>query len=183
MRRARGVTLVELLVVVLLLGLGTLALRFTAADLRGERVSDFARGLLNAAQQTRHAALTQGLWTRLRLAPGAAATALFQEGQDPQSVSTWLQLGAAPAAASGIQICQVTPRAVLTSAAPGCPLLVQTSVCFSPAGQASVSTDGTCPGPTPGSGATLYLNAISGAPAYRVIVFGLTGMPRLVSSW
>jgi len=52
-----------------------------------------------------------------------------------------------------------------------------------PGGQTSVSTDDTCPGPARGTGATLYVGTVDGGKKYKIVVFGLTGLPRLADTW
>jgi hypothetical protein len=47
----------------------------------------------------------------------------------------------------------------------------------------SVSADDTCPGGAPRTGATLFIRTVDAAKKYKVVTWGLTGLPRLIDSW
>ena len=69
------------------------------------------------------------------------------------------------------------------AAAPGGPLMVATPICFSPNGR--VNQLATCPttSQSTGNGATIFFDTKAGDKKYRLVVWGLTGMPKLMDQW
>ena len=83
-----------------------------------------------------------------------------------------------------MQLCQPDASVQLGGVTPACPLSSASILCFSPNGRVNLVA-ATCPttSPASGSGATLYFATTAHDKKYRLIVWGLTGMPKLLDQW
>jgi len=59
------------------------------------------------------------------------------------------------------------------------------SVCFAPNGNVSVTTGAAapCPGTPARSGATLFTRTFDNYNRYKLVIWGLTGLSKLISTW
>lgn len=176
--RARGVTLVELMATIAIVATTTgIGLRMTTKNVRGEKAPEIARALLAAAREAQHAAVAMQHSTRLRLTTAGVIT----EERNPTAAG-WRTLAGRIGLPPGIELCNVDAFANLQSAAPACPIRAGTSICFDAGGRVTVSADGSCATTLP-TGATVYFHTVDGAKRYKLPIFSLTGMARLVDSW
>jgi prepilin-type N-terminal cleavage/methylation domain-containing protein len=179
-----GFTLVEMLTVVTIVGL-TMAL--AAQALRpngGDRVRSFARTLIGACHEARQAAIAQRQSSRIRLPlqTGAVAEVTMQT-RDPNDRTRWLPLGGALKLPQGVQLCSPDAAANLGSGSPTCPIATARDICIAPSGAVTVGNtpDFDCNDNAAGTGATLYVRAADAR--YKVVLFGLTGLPRVMDQW
>jgi len=58
-------------------------------------------------------------------------------------------------------------------------------LCFFPNGRVTLRSDTNCPttSPVTGGGVTLYFDNKSADKKYKVVVWGLTGMAKLIDTW
>jgi prepilin-type N-terminal cleavage/methylation domain-containing protein len=198
----RGFTLVELMVVVAIMGtVGAMGTILVRRALNANKAPAFARTFISVVHETRHAALTNGTSARLRIVPGTTTpTQIYSELLDPgdSSKSSWLLNGVTNSPIL-VQFCQPTASVVTATASPTCPLTtsMNTVVCFSPNGRVNLTTyspSTPCPGTgsssatttSTGTGATLYFRGTQESNndvQYKVMIWGLTGLPRLVDQW
>jgi prepilin-type N-terminal cleavage/methylation domain-containing protein len=179
---SRGFTLVELMVVVAIVALvSAFALRATRSG-RSDTASTFARGVVGAVHEARQAAISLGVPTRmvLNVPVGATPAVIRTESLDPTDSTQWLPLGGSVPAGRGVDLCDPEATFQLGTPTTSCPISAKKSICFQPTGSVTVSTDDTCPAAN-GTGATIYLTT-AGAN-YKVVIFGLTGLPRLMDQW
>ena len=161
----------------------------------------FARSFVTLVHEARHRAMTLGRTARLRIVPPAStglATVISSEVLDPADAtnSTWL-VNTRTSAPLRIEFCQPAVGVSLVSATPTCPITTAMTplLCIAPNGRASLAaTGGTCPGtgsatasqPSTGTGATIYFRGtqeLRNDVRYKVVVWGLTGLPKLVDQW
>jgi len=186
-RRARGFTLVEMMVVVAIMSVVTvMAVRVYSRGARAERLPGTARDLVAHLHEARHAALSLGQVTRVRFNPQnpGVRPSFIVERLDAPNSTNWFPLGPRVQIPTGAQLCDLLGGAILTTAAPSCPFTATSAVCFQPTGRATMSADGNCPGAT--AGATLALQDEDGhnnPRRYKVLIWGLTGLPKLVDQW
>jgi prepilin-type N-terminal cleavage/methylation domain-containing protein len=183
-RRSAGFTLVELMVVVALVGVvAALATRLYSRGVRGEAAPAFARSLLAAVQETRHAALSLGRPMRLRLEPATTGAQVIIDQWDPSS-STWVAQNGMTVP-SGVDLCRPDAAVQLGTVTPTCPLTagMNNLLCVSASGRVNVGTS--CPSGSISTftGATLYFADSNRDKKYRVVVWGLTGMAKLMDTW
>jgi prepilin-type N-terminal cleavage/methylation domain-containing protein len=176
-----GFTLTELMVVVAILAIAVgVAARISSKSPRGDKAAAFARSLVLTAHEARQAALTLGQPTRLRVV--SASTQLVSERFDSLS-GTWVTLGGAVQAPNGVQLCDTAATPVLTASSPTCPTTTDSRICFGTNGRVTVTTTDTCNPSSAGTGATLYTQTLNGAQQYKLVLYRLTGMPKIMDRW
>jgi len=73
---------------------------------------------------------------------------------------------------------------ITTKATPTCPIASTTYICISPNGYVNKVDDGACNDSVgSGTGATLYMQTSDAQTKYKVMIWGLTGLPKLVDTW
>lgn len=183
-RRTRGFTLVELMVVVAIIGVaGVVGLTVYQRSARSEAVPGMARALLGMVQEARHASLALGTQTRLRLLipSGPMGHRIVSE----QLVAgAWVEM-ATHNVPPTVVVCSPLAGAQLTTVGAGavtCPYAADTTVCMTGSGQTTLSTDNTCPGTS--SGATFFLRAaVTSLQPFKIAVYGITGLAKLLDRW
>lgn len=184
LRRNRAFTLVELMVVIVLMGgVTAMGLVMYSRGNRGDKMASFARAMVNVAHQTRQTAVASGLQTRIRLDPTGPQMRLTAETQDPNNAGAWAPIAGTVAIPAGAQFCATSASPQLTVATPSCPLAAAINICFMPNAQVSVTTTATCPGASPRTGATIFFRTTDDAKHYKLVLWGLTGLPRLMDRW
>lgn len=172
------------MVVIAIIAIGvTIASRVFSRGVRGNSETAFARGLLAAVQDARHTAISLGRTTRMvvDITNGAVETSTY----DP-TTAAW---GAATTltAPRKSQLC--TPKGSVdlgTTVTPTCPTTGTPTICFAPNGRVTFQASSTlCPttSPSTGTGATIYFGSNSTEGHYRIVIWGLTGMSKIIDRW
>ncbi|MGZ3443385.1 MAG: hypothetical protein ACXVDD_27880, partial [Polyangia bacterium] len=130
--------------------------------------------------------LALGRPTRLTLTPSSPRMLVTTDVWDPPTAA-WITQSTLTVPA-GLRLCRPDASVTLGSVTPICPLTTGSDnlVCFSPNGHvnlAGASTSCSTASPSAFSGATLYVGSNDGAKKYRIVVWGLTGMAKLVDAW
>jgi prepilin-type N-terminal cleavage/methylation domain-containing protein len=199
--RERGFTLIELMVVVTIIAtVGALGAVMLRGAVSSAAAPSFARSLITVMHAARHAAITTSRTARVRIVPAAngVGATFVSEGLDPADATktTWQANGTTQSPVR-VDICDLATGVSLATATPGCPIgaAANTILCFSPNGRVNLTDTSTaCPGtgsaaatnPTTGTGATLYFRGVQNGNQqnkYKIVVWGLTGLPKLIDSW
>jgi prepilin-type N-terminal cleavage/methylation domain-containing protein len=185
--RRRGFTLVELMVVVTIVGLvAALAARMYSRGVTGETAPAFARSLMSTLLEARHSALALGRATRVTLTPSSPAMRVVSEAWDPTS-GRWL-VQTTLSVPTSLQLCTPDASVQLGAVTPVCPLPATqtTQVCFAANGRVNLAAASVgCPttSPSSGTGSTLYVRSSRGDKKYRLVIWGLTGMVKMIDQW
>jgi prepilin-type N-terminal cleavage/methylation domain-containing protein len=183
--RAGGFTLVELMIVVAIITVVAMLAVRSGTSVRGDQAPAFTRSLLAAAHEARQSAMALGLPTRLLLDVGPPIV-IRSQARDPNDSTKWVALGGVNAIPRSMVLCEPDKStnigSTATTATPVCPIATQWAICFQVNGNVSVS-DPTKNCPAGNGGATLYAETVDGKKQYKVALFGLTGLPRLVDTW
>jgi prepilin-type N-terminal cleavage/methylation domain-containing protein len=185
MKRQRGFTLVELMTVVTIVGLVMALAAMAVRSNRGEQARSFARTLLGMCHEARQSAISQRQSSRLRLSvkTGEVATVTMQT-RDPNNSANWLPLGGTINLPFDVQVCAPDAIANLATATPTCPIASAKDICIAPSGAVTVlDAPGACDDNAGGTGATVYVRTADGKTKYKVVIFGLTGLPRVMDQW
>jgi prepilin-type N-terminal cleavage/methylation domain-containing protein len=176
----RGFTLVELLTVIAIIGLTMAAAASAMRPNRGERMRSFSRLLLAVCHEARQTAFSQRLTARVHVTGGS----VLAQVRDPANPGNWLPLGGALQTPSGVILCAPEASVKLAAASPACPLSAAMDVCIAPSGVVTMlPAPAACDDNAAGTGATLYLATADQSAKYKVVLFGLTGLPRGMDQW
>ena len=196
----RGFTLVELMVVVVIIAtIGAMGAVMMRRSISGAAGPSFARTVVAVVHEARHAAMTTGRAARVRIVPGSGTpTQIVSEVLDPTdgTRTTWLPNGTSVAPLR-IEFCEPATAVNLTTATPTCPITtsMNTVLCFAANGRVNLTDAATaCPGtgsstaslPSTGTGATIYFRGTqmsNNDVKYKLVVWGLTGLPKLTDQW
>ena len=181
-RRAAGFTLVELMTVVAIIGIvAALAARFYSKGARGETAPAFARGVLSSVNDARHMALVLGRPTSITL--DGANKRIVTSAYDT-TTSTW-KAQSALALPSTLQLCTPASSVQFGTVTPSCPFSTTSVICFSPNGRVNMPASGTCAttSPSTDTGATIYVATKAADKKFRILVWGLTGMAKVIDTW
>ena len=127
-------------------------------------------------------AVTLGQTTRLTLITVPTETVLI-ESWDP-TTSTWLAQSKT-AVPSTMQLCTPQSGPVLTTVVPSCPVTGTNVLCFYPERPRRPAYRHPLPDDQPGErhGATVYFETVAADHKFKVVVWGLTGMTKLIDQW
>ena len=177
-----------MIVIAMVSVVGALAARIYSRGVRGEAAPAFARSLLSTIMEARHAALSMGRASRVTMVPGTSTlgSRLVVDQWEP-STSSWVTQ-MTTAVPSGVRLCGPDASVQLGAVTPTCPLTsgMSNTVCFSSSGRVNVTGSPTgCPttATSTATGATLYFVTTGGDKKYRVVIWGLTGMAKLMDTW
>ena len=181
-RSSGGFTLVELLVVIAIVALVAAMAGSTMKSTRGEKAASCARARISEVNLVRQAAMTQQQPARLiaQTQLGGTVYQLVAQVWSP-TAGGFVDLGATLNAPVDVQLCNASGSAVLTTASPTCPMTASFAICFLSSGASYLQTSATpncqtIAGPT---GATIYVQTVTGDKRYKLPLFGLTGMAKL----
>jgi prepilin-type N-terminal cleavage/methylation domain-containing protein len=186
-RPGGGFTLVELMIVIAMVSVvGALAARIYSRGVRGEAAPAFARSLLSTILEARHAAMSMGRASRVTLVPGSSGSRVVVDLWEP-STSSWVTQ-MTTAVPSGVSLCRPDASVQLGTVTPTCPLTsgMSNTVCFTSTSRVTVTASPSgCPttATSTATGATLYFVTTAGDKKYRVVIWGLTGMAKLMDTW
>jgi prepilin-type N-terminal cleavage/methylation domain-containing protein len=191
-RRGAGFTLIELMIVVALIAItGMLAARLYSRGVRGESAPSFTRTLMSTVLEARHTALSMGRATRLTINAATTTSSprmkITTDTWDP-ATATWLTQTILWVPA-GLRFCQPMSSFALGTVTPTCPMPasgVDNLICFSPNGRvvtAGASTSCPTASSTSMSGATMFVSSDDGTKKFRIVIWGLTGMAKLMDTW
>jgi type II secretory pathway pseudopilin PulG len=167
------------MVVVMIMGVvGVLAGRLFSKGIAADKPGGFARALNGLAHDARQNATATGKTTRLRFTPQSVVL------EQLSGTSTWTAI--APVLhTTEVTMCGPVSGPQLVSQTPTCPLATDTqALCYAINGNVGLSTTGACPPTNAKSGGTIFFrSARNEGEKYKVVVWGLTGLPKLVTAW
>jgi hypothetical protein len=186
------------MVVVVIIGtVGAMGALLVRRALNSNKAPAFARTFLSTVHEARHSAIANGLPARIRVVPNNPMTVVSEVLSTIDSTkSTWVETVTVTVPAM-VEFCQTSASVVTASATPTCPITatMQTILCFSPNGRVNITdTTTACPGtgsstattPSSGTGATVYFRGKQEGNrdvAYKMMIWGLTGLPKMVDQW
>ncbi|HJZ85673.1 MAG TPA: prepilin-type N-terminal cleavage/methylation domain-containing protein [Polyangia bacterium] len=184
-RRHAGFTLIELMVVVaIIIVVSVLAVRFYSGGRRGAAADSFARTMLALAHQARQYSMATRSQTRLRFVPGAPPVVFLE--QFDTAAATWAPISQTPLPAD-VQLCVAAYATAPGPLTPTCPATSELRLEYTNGGVQvrDGSNSQVCPssGSLPCTGISLPFGTTDNAHQYKVHVFGLTGLPRLMDQW
>ena len=182
MRRSRGFTLVELLVVIAMIAMVAAMAASSMRATRGDKIASFGRALIAQVNTVRHTAITQQQATRLYVQKSGVIYTLAAQVWNP-STTSFQDLGGTLTAPMDVQMCVPDSSAKMTTSTPTCPLTAAFAVCFLPSGASYLQTTTSCPIVAAPGGATLYATTPTQDKKLKLPLFGLTGMAKLMDQW
>jgi type II secretory pathway pseudopilin PulG len=152
---------------------------------RGEQARSFARLLLGVCHEARQSAMSQHQTSRIRLnLPSGGLASVTVQTRDPSNSTNWLPLGGTLRLPHDLQVCAPEAVAQLNTGSPACPISTAKDICIAPSGAVTLlDAPGACNDNATGTGATIYLSSADGKAKYKVALFGLTAMPRIMDRW
>jgi hypothetical protein len=182
------------MVVVVIIGFTAAIALMSLRGNRGEKAPAYARALLTMAHEAHALALSTGQPARLRLVPSSASpykpARVIVEASDPTNP---VLTGSFPAltpdppgglnAPADVDLTDILNKPATAGEQPPNTTLGATKfICFLPSGKVGISTNNTCPANN-GTGATIYVHSFDDSKKYKIMIWGLTGLPRLGDSY
>jgi prepilin-type N-terminal cleavage/methylation domain-containing protein len=188
MKRQRGFTLVELLTVVTIVGLVMAMAAMALRPNRGDRMKSFVRSFVGVAHEARQSAISLRQAARIKLTKPAGTAGNYRvtlQTRDPSNSANWINLGGGTLNVPlGVELCVVEESAVLGTFSPTCPMVNNRNLCVSPNGYVTVVDEATsCTDGTSGTGATVFIRTSDALMKYKLVMFGLTGLPKVMDQW
>ena len=179
-----------MVVVAIVSVVAALAARMYSRGTRGETGPAFARSMMSTLLEARNLAVTLGQTVRVTVNPPntLGQTSMLTESHDTTDTTgtKWVSQ-ALTAVPSTMQLCSLVGGMQLgdSTLTPICPAAGTNILCFYPNGRVDLPTSGVCAttSPVTGTGATVYFDTDTGDHKYKVVVWGLTGMAKLIDQW
>jgi prepilin-type N-terminal cleavage/methylation domain-containing protein len=175
LHRTGGFSLVELMIVVVIIGIVSfLAIRSLSPG-KADWAPAFARTVLSTAQEARQSALVRRKATRIRVVKGPPSFGITEAAVGNGG---WQVLGRL-APPNAVQLCDVQTGANLGAKPSGvCPLTADKQIDFASTGRECGAYAACLSGGS--NGATFYFQTADAKKYFRLVVFGLTGLPKLL---
>jgi prepilin-type N-terminal cleavage/methylation domain-containing protein len=182
-----GFTMIELMIVVGMMAIvAALAVRVMSRASRGERAPAFARSVLAMAHHARQMAMISNRPARIGVWANGSSTVIQSEVLEADG-TTWTKLDGAEPQGHGIEICD-SKAGRLTGAWPtsglNCPTTATSSspiyIMYGKGQCTGNSSYVNCLQGSTSSGSTIYLQTHDGGHKFRILIWGLTGLPALV---
>lgn len=171
--------------VVAIIGIvAALSARMYSRGVRGEGAPKFARSMMATMLDARHMALSLGRPTSVTLTGGAGGS-VTTAAYDTTSAAWVTQTKVSVPSSLTFCVSDTSVSNLGSAVTPTCPLTGSNVMCFWPNGRASMLTSGSCSttSPSSGTGGTVYLETYAGDKNYRIWVWGLTGMVKMIDQW